>query len=99
DIYAEGPTWNLVYAAVGVLFTFLLWPAINNGLASLQGLLASGLLGPTEAQLRVKSLEERRSHTVQDADARLAQIERDLHDGTQAQLVAIAMKLGDARDR
>lgn len=99
EIYAEGPTWNLVYAAVGVLFTFLLWPAINNGLARLQGSLAAGLLGPTEAQLRVKSLEERRSHTVQDADARLAQIERDLHDGTQAQLVAIAMKLGDARDR
>lgn len=99
NIYAEGPTWNLVYVAVGLLFTFLLWPAINNGLARLQGMLAAGLLGPTEAQLRVKSVEERRKHTVQDADARLAQIERDLHDGTQAQLVAIAMKLGDARDR
>ncbi|WP_188109229.1 sensor histidine kinase [Paeniglutamicibacter gangotriensis] len=99
NIYAEGPTWNLVYVAVGVLFTFLLWPAINNGLARLQGLLAAGLLGPTEAQLRVNTVEEQRKHTVQDADARLAQIERDLHDGTQAQLVAIAMKLGDARDR
>ena len=84
---------------MGGLDGFDLWPAINNGLARLQGMLAAGLLGPTEAQLRVKSLEERRSHTVQDADARLAQIERDLHDGTQAQLVAIAMKLGDARDR
>lgn len=99
EVYAEGPVWNLVYVGIGVLFTFLLWPAINNGMARLQCLLAAGLLGPTDAQLRVKSLEEKRSHTVQDADARLAQIERDLHDGTQAQLVAIAMKLGDARDR
>lgn len=85
--------------AVGLLFTFLLCPAINNGLARLQGMLTSGLLGPTEAQLRVKTVEEQRIHTVQDADARLAQIERGLHDGTQAQLVAIAMKLGDARER
>ena len=61
--------------------------------------LAVSLLGPTDAPLGVKVLEESRSHSVQDADARLAQIERDLHDGTQAQFVAIAMKPGDANDR
>lgn len=34
-----------------------------------------------------------------DAAARLRRIERDLHDGTQAQLVTLAMTLGAARER
>jgi signal transduction histidine kinase len=36
---------------------------------------------------------------VDDSAARLRGIERDLHDGTQAQLIAVAMKLGLARDK
>ena len=36
---------------------------------------------------------------MDDSAARLRGIERDLHDGTQAQLVAVAMKLGLARDK
>jgi signal transduction histidine kinase len=36
---------------------------------------------------------------VDDSAARLRSIERDLHDGTQAQLVALAMKLGLAREK
>jgi len=99
DVFVDGFWWQAAYAAVGVLLTFVLWPAINNGAAKLQGLLAAGLLGPTAAQVRVRDLESSRSSSVTTADARLARIERDLHDGTQAQLVAIAMKLGDARDR
>ena len=99
DVFVEGFWWQAAYVAVGFLFTFILWPAVNNGLGKLQALLAAGLLGPTSAQLRVKDLETSRSASVNTADARLSQIERDLHDGTQAQLVAIAMKLGDARER
>ena len=99
DVFVDGFWWQLAYIGVGILLTFVLWPAINNGAAKLQALLATGLLGPTAAQLRVKDLEASRSSSVNTADARLARIERDLHDGTQAQLVAIAMKLGDARDR
>ena len=99
DVFVDGFWWQLAYIGVGILLTFVLWPAINNGAAKLQALLAAGLLGPTAAQLRVKDLEASRSSSVNTADARLARIERDLHDGTQAQLVAIAMKLGDARDR
>ena len=34
-----------------------------------------------------------------DSAARLRQIERDLHDGAQAQMVAVAMKLGLATKR
>jgi len=43
---------------------------------------------------RVRELEQSRAHLVDDSAARLRQIERDLHDGAQAQMVAVAMKLG-----
>jgi signal transduction histidine kinase len=48
---------------------------------------------------RVHELEQSRSHLVEDSAARLRRIERDLHDGAQAQMVAVAMKLGLAREK
>ncbi|WP_245627587.1 sensor histidine kinase [Actinomadura oligospora] len=55
------------------------------------------LLGPTEKSrlaLRVQHLSETRADAV-DASAReLRRIERDLHDGAQARLVAMGMSLG-----
>ena len=47
-----------------------------------------------DSVLRVRELEQSRAHAVDDSAARLRQIERDLHDGAQAQMVAVAMKLG-----
>ena len=44
--------------------------------------------------VRVRSLEQARAQTVDASAATLRRIERDLHDGTQAQLVALAMRLG-----
>jgi signal transduction histidine kinase len=43
---------------------------------------------------RVQELEQTRTRLVDDSAARLRQIERDLHDGAQAQMVAVTMKLG-----
>ncbi len=43
-------------------------------------------------------LEQTRAHAVDDSAAALRRIERDLHDGTQARLVALAMSLGQARE-
>jgi signal transduction histidine kinase len=57
------------------------------------------MLGPGAAASRVRSLEESRSKTLQAASETLRRIERDLHDGTQAQLVALAMRLGQAKDK
>ncbi len=48
---------------------------------------------------RVHELEQSRAHLVEDSTARLRRIERDLHDGAQAQMVAVAMKLGLAREK
>ena len=52
-----------------------------------------------DSVLRVRELEESRASVVEDSAARLRRIERDLHDGAQAQMVAVAMKLGLAREK
>jgi signal transduction histidine kinase len=52
-----------------------------------------------DSVLRVRELEQSRAHAVDDSAARLRQIERDLHDGAQAQMVAVTMKLGLAIKR
>jgi len=48
---------------------------------------------------RVRELEQSRARAVDASAARLRRIERDLHDGAQAQMVAVAMKLGLAREK
>ena len=66
---------------------------------ALDRLLIRELLGPASLSQRVHDLEQTRAYAVDDSAARLRGIERDLHDGTQAQLVAVAMKLGLARKK
>src|SRR5262249_59912110 len=65
----------------------------------LRGLLGPGCPGATALTARVRDLEVTRAHAVDDSAARLRSIERDLHDGAQAQLVALAMKLGLAKEK
>jgi signal transduction histidine kinase len=57
------------------------------------------LLAPDPLAARVRSLEQARTQTVDSSAAILRRIERDLHDGTQAQLVALAMRLGMAKEK
>jgi len=57
------------------------------------------LLGPDAAASRVRTLEASRAKTLDAAAETLQRIERNLHDGTQAQLVALAMRLGQAKDK
>ena len=57
------------------------------------------LLGPDAMTARVRSLEHARAQTLDTSAATLRRIERDLHDGTQAQLVAVAMRLGQAKEK
>ena len=66
------------------------------------GALARGLLGPATAPRSrpvSPTLEATRAGAVDAADARLRRIERDLHDGAQQRLVAVAMDLGRAREK
>jgi signal transduction histidine kinase len=61
--------------------------------------LVRGLLGPRALAERVRALEETRALAVDDAAATLRRLERDLHDGTQARLIALAMNLGLASEK
>ena len=81
----------------GVLLIAAPW--LTHGLTETDRWLMRGLLGPASAAERIQALEQSRAKVVDDSAARLRTIERDLHDGTQAQLVALAMKLGLAREK
>jgi signal transduction histidine kinase len=47
---------------------------------------------------RARELQERRAHAVDESAARLRGIERDLHDGAQVRLTALAMTLGEIKE-
>ncbi len=74
-------------------------PVAAHGVTEADLRLVRGLLGPSSPTERIRALEETRARAVDDSAARLRSIERDLHDGTQAQLVALAMKLGLAKEK
>jgi signal transduction histidine kinase len=71
---------------------------VQRGLALSQAHIARWLLAPSLAA-RVERLTETRAGAVDVAAAELQRIERDLHDGAQARLVALAMDLGMAEER
>jgi signal transduction histidine kinase len=98
DYFIDTPARQWILVVLGLL-CFLVWHRLVLGFAHLFRMLSRSLLGPTTSSLRVAQLEQSRGVAVTDADARLRRIERDLHDGTQARLVAVAMQIGDARDR
>ncbi|MFJ3793213.1 sensor domain-containing protein [Kitasatospora sp. NPDC090091] len=60
--------------------------------------LARGLLGPARTEQRVAELEHARATLSAANTDRLRRLERDLHDGTQARLVALAITLSLADD-
>ncbi len=99
DYFIDTPTRIGVSALVGALVLFFVWPVVTVKLGSLQALTTASLLGPSPESLKVAELRARQAATVDRSAAELRTIERDLHDVTQAQLVAIAMKLSDAKDR
>ena len=86
-----------------VVALFLLgWvaPAVARGHANA----TRNLLAPSSAELetarlsqRVEELTRTRAGAVDSHGAELRRIERDLHDGTQAQLVSLALRIGVAK--
>ncbi len=84
--------------ATGVILVFVA-PWGVRVVVSLDRLLIQAFLAPDAVTVRMRSLEQARAETVDASAATLRRIERDLHDGTQAQLVAIAMRLGMAKEK
>ncbi|MFG2801662.1 sensor histidine kinase [Streptomyces pseudovenezuelae] len=97
-IYLDNPFEIGVTALVGLLFT-LATPWIVRALTTVDRVMVHGLLGPTRLSARVVELESDRGVVVDTAAADLRRIERDLHDGAQARLVALAMDLGLAKEK
>ncbi|MFD3925858.1 sensor histidine kinase [Streptomyces sp. NPDC058614] len=98
SVYLNNPFEIAVTAMVGLLFT-MASPWIVRGLTTVDAVMVRGLLGPSKLATRVVELESDRGVVVDTAAADLRRIERDLHDGAQARLVALAMDLGLAKEK
>jgi signal transduction histidine kinase len=98
--YGDGHSFghNVGVFLLGAIFLFAA-PWVMRGFVTVDKLLMRTLLGPDPVAARVRSLEQARTTTVDASAATLRRIERDLHDGTQAQLVALAMRLGMAKEK
>jgi signal transduction histidine kinase len=90
--------WAFVTTAIGLALLPLAL-LLNRGVATAHAAVAAKALGPSDEQrlkARVRELASTRSGAVEAAQEQLERIERDLHDGAQARLVALAMELGMA---
>jgi signal transduction histidine kinase len=93
-------SWPDTLGAVSIGVLYLLggvW--LGRGATALDRWLIRGLLGPNRLDERVSQLERTRALAVDDAAAALRRVERDLHDGAQMRLAALAMNLGMAQDK
>lgn len=87
----------LLLSVTGLVALYALgWLMLGLGRAHVW--LAGALLGPTERERRVGQLERARADVVDDSAATLRRVERDLHDGTQARLITVAMALARAEE-
>ncbi|WP_280666807.1 MULTISPECIES: sensor histidine kinase [unclassified Kitasatospora] len=94
--------WGVVSFTVTLVCLVVGWPVlpwVARYLAAFDRMMVELLLGPSELTERVRELEEDRGAVVDTAAADLRRIERDLHDGAQARLVALAMDLGLAKEK
>jgi signal transduction histidine kinase len=74
-------------------------PWVTRAVVAADRWLIRSLLGPGRLTERVRQLEETRAIAVDDSAALLRQVERDLHDGAQMRLAAVALNLGMAREK
>jgi signal transduction histidine kinase len=94
-------------AALISLFLIGVWAAAGGGsfwpVYPIAGLaLAVGLRAVTrgrQSEARVEELTQSRAGAVEAAETQLRRIERDLHDGAQARLVALGMNIGLAEQQ
>jgi signal transduction histidine kinase len=90
-----------VWAITGHGYFWPVWAML--GIALVLGIeVAAALLsspGRTELTERIENLETSRAGAVDLQESELRRIERDLHDGAQARLVALGMSLGMAEQK
>jgi signal transduction histidine kinase len=104
DAQVRGYEWAALLGLIG-LAGLMVVPPLARLLVLVDSTLARWLLGPSDrAEVerlseRVETLTQTRVATVDSVEAERRRIERDLHDGPQQRLVAIAMDLGMAREQ
>jgi signal transduction histidine kinase len=86
-------------AAIAGAFCVLAGTWLARGINAGDRRLVRSLLGPSSMSERVSELERTRTLAVEDSAAALRRVERDLHDGAQMRLAALAMNLGMAREK
>ncbi|WP_422615057.1 sensor histidine kinase, partial [Frankia torreyi] len=95
--------WSIISFVAAVLLLTVGWvvlPSATRGLVAVDRAMIRGLLSPSEGvERRIRELEADRGALADSAAADLRRIERDLHDGAQARLVALAMGLGLAKEK
>lgn len=94
----SGQASALAAGALGVVFLVASYH-LTPSLLRVHFLLTRAVLAPGQGELaeRVRVLTETRRAAVDTSAAELRRIERDLHDGAQARLVAMGMDLGDRK--
>ena len=96
EIYSWPGTFSAAIAGAACVVAAA-WLA--RGINAADRSLIRGLLGPSSMAERVSELERTRTLAVEDSAAALRRVERDLHDGAQMRLAALAMNLGMAREK
>jgi signal transduction histidine kinase len=89
-------TWPLALQGAALL---LIAPWFVRLIVTVDHALVERLLAPNRARARIAGLEASRATLAEDAAATLRRIERDLHDGTQARLVALGAALSRLQAR
>jgi signal transduction histidine kinase len=95
--YAQGSTTVLLLAVAALAATTLAAWVLGDSAAYRRAYYHS-LEDRVAAAERTRDLQEKRARAVEDAAVRLRRIERDLHDGAQVRLTALAMTLGELKE-
>jgi signal transduction histidine kinase len=88
---------TLVLLAIGIA-ALLAAPWAVRAMVAADRVLARAVFGPSRISGRIRELEQTRARAIDDSAAALRKIERDLHDGPQVRLAALAMFLGEVKE-
>jgi signal transduction histidine kinase len=90
-----------VWAITARNYFWPVWPIIGILIVLAMQFVTAVLVSPRQAEMeeRIETLETTRAGAVDAQETELRRIERDLHDGAQARLVALGMSLGMAEQK
>jgi signal transduction histidine kinase len=90
-----------VWAITARGYFWPVWPIIGILIVLAMQFVTAVLVSPRRAEMaeRIETLETTRAGAVDAQETELRRIERDLHDGAQARLVALGMSLGMAEQK